>query len=451
MMYRLLSAVTLLALVLSGVLINTSVIGAERPIDKYIEYMERLIERLEQYIEAHNISLPEDLQANLEEAKSLVSQAREADEEEAVDMLIKAGTLLAPVIKYVYTVAPPEETLDVEAVMAAISVRLRIVESAIEAAERMKESGVVCGAASTGYCIDINIDEIIADLREARDELLQLMDEVDEIGPEAAMERLREIDQRLEELIMSIRQSLRRDWASISLQMVAGTITMAFVMKVMAEINSSINLINDGQINEARARLALLSSLIGEFIERAERIAEKGVEIGVDEKVRRKAIDVVEVMRDVKSLVDSAIESLDNGDVEAALATLEQALNRLEGLMEELPGLGIPVPMPVLERLEEMKEFIREEIRRIRGGMDRLANQFLSMLRQFEERIDELVRKYEAGEITREYLIVQLGMIREGLLELRDRLSRYPNIPDFVIKYLDSLIQRVDELLAKYS
>jgi len=42
-------------------------------------------------------------------------------------------------------------------------------------------------------------------------------------------------------------------------------------------------------------------------------------------------------------------------------------------------------------------------------------------------------------------------MIRNGLIELRDRLSRNPNVPDFVIKYLDSLIQRVDQLLAKYS
>jgi len=451
MLYRIVSLTTVLALILSGLVVNTSVIGAERPVDKYIEYMERLIQRLEDYIEANNITLPEDLQSNLEEAKTLVSQAKDAGEDEAVEMLIQAGMLLAPVIKYVYTVAPPEETLDVEALKEAINVRLRIIDSALEAAERMRESGVLCGEASTGYCIEIDIDQIISELRETRQELEQLMDEIHVIGVEEAMERLDQIDERLEGIIMSIRQSVRRNWVSISVQMVAGGLTLAFLMKVMAEINQSINMINEGRITEARDRLAFLSSVIEEFINRAGNLLEKGIELGVDEKVRGKAENVIDVMTRVKKLIDEAITSLDNGDVETALSKLETALNKLESLMQELPGLGIPIPMPVIERLEDMKEFIRDEIRRIRGGMSQIAEQMLSMIRQFEERIDELIRKYESGEISREQLIFQLGMIRNGLIELRDRLSRNPNVPDFVIKYLDSLIQRVDQLLAKYS
>ncbi len=451
-MFRYLAVTLITALILTG-LIPYKTVDAEIPMERYISYMENFIQLLETHIEENGIILPEDLQDNLEEAKSLLQQARDAPESEAIELLIRAGILIAPVAKYVIQEGV-EVDVDRRALEDAIKIRLEMIDKALNTLNQLIEMGVICDdvagmdTVSRVTCIELDVESLRTTLLEARDELQNILENLDSLPPEEAAERIRLVDEMVREALLDIREAVKRSYPEIGFRNAVGFIVTGFMYKLADYINRTIEYIKIGEIDRALTELRALSDVLDALIQRLERVGSLADKVGVPEKVKQGASDTLAVLKALKEKIDLAIQALENGDVDAAINYLEQAINLLD---ENVDKLSIPVPgmtMDIRERIFELKVKI-ETVRNVRAGlMNRVFEQIAERLDNIEARIDQLEAQYKSGVLPRSQYISQLNMIKIELITIKNLLEKYPGAPLDLIKRVDSLIERVDQLIA---
>ena len=419
----------------------------------YVDIVEKYIKDLLKYAEEKGIELPEGLRAKANKALDYINLARNTDNEYlAYKYAVQATIEFAPV--YIYL--EREVRFDIRKLpgdyVDAINVRLEALRRFRTLITDMLRYNVMCMEMATYGCVSVDVNTLMDKISSLEDQLASLLDNIDSYSIEEIENILKNVDTEIMNIQETINGAMKSEWRGMGIYRAASIVSTLMVYKVIRAINLSITLINQDRIDQAIQVLSNLRDEIDVYlyvVNKSRLYAQvKGIATPGVSKISE---DLQKTLKKVKGYIEAAIDALNLGDTMSALSSLESALNELKAYINRHGADKIMEPSEVevvMAKVDDLMKKLRERFDRIiLGNLEAIRE----TLRNIEQRIQDLVNKYESGQIPKEAFLMALNAIKMSLKAMKSRLKDIPNMDQTILDEIDRLLNWVNQLIGKYS
>jgi len=404
-----------------------------------IDKISRRINYILSLAEEYNIEIPENLTDNTETAKELLANASAIVYDEpckAIKMAIKASIVFAPIARYVASNLPEDVKSDLEKrrVECAVEARLRIVRKLKLVIERLENMSLPVPEAAVNA-----VDEAETILLNALEKIESGNYTVSEI---AGM--INSANKHISDAIKALHGDFKEIWKKASVADVALHLIGKLTYKLMDRINITIQLIEEGKVDDAKSNISIMIRFIDLAIARLEHCSY------IYKHLPDNYTSVIEKIKDtlinVRDLLDDALESLDLNDTISAVSYLEDAVTAIQNTLEELSGVfhcAHHYLSHVIVFVSNVRVRFGEWIRKL--AVNKLSNLIIK-IGHIESHLNHAYRKYQNGELTKDEFKNILEHYKQTLLNILDALNRLEHPPKKLVNHINELLAWIEEV-----
>jgi len=403
-----------------------------------IDKISRRINYILSLAEEYNIEIPENLTDNTETAKELLANASVIVYDEpckAIKMAIKASIVFAPVARYVASNLPEDIKSDLEKrrVECAVEARLRMVRKLKLVIERLESMSLPVPEAAVNA-----VDEAETILHNA----LEKIESGDYTVPEIAG-MINSANKHISDAIKALHSDFKEIWRRASVADVAFHLLGKLTYKLMDRIDATIELIEEGRVEDAEGNISIMIHFIDLTIARIERCS--GIYKHLPDNYMSVIEEIRETLTNVKDLLNQALESLDQDDL-LAVSYLEDAVATLQNTLEELSSIF----QSAHRYLSQVTVFVAGVRARFGEWIRNLATNRLSDLiiriGHIEARLTQAFDKYQNGELTKDEFKSILEHYKQTLMNILDVLNRLEHPPKKLVDHINELLAWIEEV-----
>ncbi len=439
-------------LILSLFKVGVSYVSGEKG---YVDTVEEYIKNVLALAKSKGIDIPNGLEARVDKALEYLELARETDNVLlSYKYAVEASIEFAPVYAYI------EKNMDIEVrhlsrdYVGALEIRLEVLKELRERVKELVSYNNLCleYVGQAGGCINLDVENFEGKISELEAELSDIMANIDGYSEDEILSILNRVDSDISSLNRELNSVMSSHWRAAGVYRASRIVSTMIIYKILMGVNLSIHYINQNDTEKAINILTRLSNLIDIYLHVINKsriyMEKRGVIVpGISEI----SSDLIDTLKRVREYINSAVESLQAGDTASALTDLELAVKVLESYLETHGIRKMLKPEDIefiVSQIEDIRKKLRERLDRIIG-----ANQeaILNMLNNLEQRIKDLVNRYEAGQIPKDVFIMSLKAIRTSLQALKARIKNMPGIDQSILEEIDRLLNWVNQLINKYS
>jgi len=412
---------------------------------KVVEIIDRKMNAILRLADKYGVEINETLEENIGLAREIISEAYSLANEkprEAIRKAFEAAKVFRPVAVHVLTSIPEDEKLRLRMEQLGKAIEFR--EKAIE-----KISELVAFLENK---VHVEIPETVKNEVEILSESISEIKTTVESGNFSIIRikvSLNKVDANIAKVLVEINKVVKHRWETLAIldrSVCKFAHTLALIGKGM---NVTANLISEGKISEAKQLLNReiegLSKVI-DYVERALELAEKR---GASENVTEMLNNIKLSLVSAKEYLVEAYDFLENNDTLTALTLVSDALNELLSIAEKY-GETLRHMHGAVEKGEKITREISVRIeRKVFEIATTKAVKLIVFLKSVDVRLNKLHRQYEEGALTSEEFKEKVERIAGFLEMLKEKLSKLPKQPKYIIDMIDALTEKAYGMLSE--
>ena len=402
--------------------------------EKVVNMVRNRITGLLNLADSHGITIPDNLTDNVDQALALLDEASskvDTQPKEAIRLSIKASLVFAPVARYIVKNLPEgaiSEVMD-KRLEKAIEVKLALVNRLNETLNWLRDKGIPFNEEASNL-----VNDAYNLLMQAKDLL-----ESGNYNTSDVAHLIGEASMKLGLATKTLYGSLHRDWVKVNIIAHAGFQMHTNLKSLVWILNSTIDSLESGSANITETSEKLRD--IANALSRVADIIDSHMGGVPPDSNLSKAMQIIrDALYDVSSLLNQAADSLDNGDVNGAIAILETAINELVSAAEEA-GQYLP---SIRSKIIKLREILPQMMDKLRSKLEIFIANKMGNLVYFVGLMDASLhaayRRYQQGHLSKDSLLHILDRAENILTTMLNRLNNMKHPPQFIIQKINNIL-----------
>lgn len=386
-----------------------------------VEITNNTIERTLRIAEEYNITIPPDIQSEIEEARSLLQQAAatvDTDPDQAFELVKQAMRLARDAAVYVHSNLEPEVRNELKARGLE-----RAIENQLEFVGKVEE--MIAKLESYNVTVPVELKQRLEQARNILEEALSLIPRVENGTVPAAVVAGNLGDAKL--IVASVLRDLNRGVmarVAFKARMVEAHVNCVarIVVNLDRAINRTIQLIEAGETEDALHLVNATLRMTLHAINTTDRMIAVVTTHGIGDGNLTAALEALKAgLENASQYLEDAYQALQDNDTTTALLALEAAAEQIgKTLSQVAPYLG-----PFRHRVEIMVRHVRQARMRLEMSFERhmVSGQMMLIgsLTMMKHRLEKAYRAYQQGGIGEE----QWRQVAERALHQLELLERH--------------------------
>ena len=401
----------------------------------YIERINLTINRVLTIAVEQNITLPENLTVNAENAKELIVQAYEAaqagNETDALKLATLALRTFAPVAVYIWKHVSIEAKEDYRRVMLENAIRLRLqeLEKLKIMVQRMIEGNVTVP------------ERLMEKLQLVEQILEQAKVQLQNGNYENATQLVKRATIMLGEVTRSMHQWSYQLMHAISSYAMFANMVGRIVVYIDRSINLTIQALENNRTNEALAVVSKTMIVVEGMKIRLIKVVDIMKQHGINETYIEPIENVTQILDTIQGYLAQAKQAIEEGDTTLALTLLIEAREVLSSSIEGIKETELP--QIVREHIHQARRLVNITDKAYQYMLTRAYMQLAKRLDQIMAGLQYMYRQYQMGRMTEQEYMRELEKIAKGLKVLKDHLP--PTVPDWVVQKIDIVLEWIEQ------